>query len=132
MVSLGLKNKEEQESALEALVRQIELQLLQITSQVEKLANLDEKVQKIDRKVAELEKIVASEGFMLKPQSKAVKTKEAIKLILQKYGELTAEQLSRLVKLSRTRSNEYLKEMEREGVVTSRVDRRKRYYKLRQ
>jgi DNA-binding Lrp family transcriptional regulator len=79
-----------------------------------------------------MERIISTGGFRLNTKPVTSKTKEAIKMILQKYGELTPLQLSRLIKLSRTRCNEYLKEMEKEGVAISRVESRKKYYKLRQ
>ena len=61
-----------------------------------------------------------------------VKTKEAIRLILQKYREMTPYQLSKLIKLSRTRCNEYLKQMEDDGLTISRTISRKKFYSLRQ
>jgi len=60
-----------------------------------------------------------------------LKKKEAIKLLLQKHGKLTSSMLSQLIGLSRTRCNEYLKELEEEGIVTSEIRDRKKYYMLK-
>ncbi|MEM5829737.1 MAG: winged helix-turn-helix domain-containing protein [Candidatus Aenigmatarchaeota archaeon] len=100
--------------------------------EIEKLKNLGEKIKEIDTRLKEIEKVISVGGFRLRTNSVSSKTKEAIKMILQKYGELTPSQLSRLIKLSRTRCNEYLKEMEHEGITTSRIESRKKYYRLRQ
>lgn len=128
-----LKGKNSQEEqVLEELLRQMDAQRAQMAIELEKLKNLGEKIKEIENKLREVERIIAAGGFKLNTKPVSSKTKEAIKMILQKYGELTPSQLSKLIKLSRTRCNEYLKEMEREGIAVSRIESRKKYYKLRQ
>ncbi|MCD6371247.1 MAG: winged helix-turn-helix domain-containing protein [Candidatus Aenigmarchaeota archaeon] len=56
------------------------------------------------------------------------KTKLAIKLLIKKHGGVTASQLSKLINLSRTRCNEYLKQMEKEGMLKSKVEGKKKKY----
>ena len=132
MSLLTLKNKPNQESSMDDMIRHMDMQYAQFAVELEKLKNLKDKIQKIDTKLNEIEKIISSGGFKVQTKPVSSKTKEAIRLILQKYGELTSDQLSKLIKLSRTRCNEYLKEMELEGTTVSRVECRNRLYKIRQ
>ena len=59
-----------------------------------------------------------------------IKVKNMIKSLLQEHGKLTAAELSKLVNLSRTRCSEYLKELERKGLVNGAKIRRQRFYEL--
>ncbi|MEM5853498.1 MAG: winged helix-turn-helix domain-containing protein [Candidatus Aenigmatarchaeota archaeon] len=129
---LILKKKNSSEEQMEELLRQMDAQRARMAIELEKLKNLGEKIQEIESRLREVERIISAGGFQLRTKPVSSKTKEAIKMILQKYGELTPSQLSKLIKLSRTRCNEYLKEMEREGIAISRIESRKKYYKLRQ
>jgi len=129
---LILKKKNSNEEQLEELLRQMDAQRAQMAIELEKLKNLGEKIQEIENRLREVERIISAGGFKFSARPVSSKTKEAIKMILQKYGELTPFQLSKLIKLSRTRCNEYLKELEREGIAESRIESRKKYYKLRQ
>jgi len=126
------KGKNDENASVEDMIRQMDTQRAQMAIELEKLRNLSDKIQRIDSKLREVENIISSGGFKLQTHPITSKTKEAIRLILQKYGELTSAQLSKLIKLSRTRCNEYLKEMERDELTVSRKDSRKTYYKLRQ
>ena len=56
---------------------------------------------------------------------------EDIKLILEKNKQLTSSELNRLIGLSRTRCNEYFKQMEELGLVEGIDIGKERYYKLR-
>ncbi|MEM5772882.1 MAG: winged helix-turn-helix domain-containing protein [Candidatus Aenigmatarchaeota archaeon] len=129
---LILKKKNSNEEQMEELLRQMDAQRAQMAIELEKLKNLGEKIQEMENRLKEIERIISAGGYKLRTNPVSSKTKEAIKMILQKYGELTPFQLSKLIKLSRTRCNEYLKEMEREGIAVSRIESRKKYYKLRQ
>lgn len=122
------KNTEQAEDTL----RQLDGQYAKMSFELEKLANLKQKIDEIDSKLRSIEDIISRSGFKLQTHAVSSKTSEAIKLILQNHGELTSAELSKLIKLSRTRCNEYLKEMELEGSLASRLDCRKKFYKLRQ
>ena len=100
--------------------------------ELEKVRNLNHKIDTLNSKMRAFEEVASTSGIEIKPQTMTVKTKDAIKLILQKHQELTSSELSRIIKLSRTRCNEYLKDMENEGILVSRVNCRKKLYSLRQ
>jgi response regulator of citrate/malate metabolism len=100
--------------------------------ELEKMKNLNRKIDTLNSKIKAFEEVASTSGIEIKPQTMTVKTKDAIKLILQKYSELTSSELSRIIKLSRTRCNEYLKIMENEGILKSRINCRKKLYSLRQ
>jgi response regulator of citrate/malate metabolism len=125
------KNKTDEDKVAEDSMRRLDMQYVQMAYELERLAKLSKKVEEIHTKLTEIEQSISSNGIKSQFIPASEKTKNAIKLILQKHGELTALQLSRIIKLSRTRCNEYLKEMELEGITTSRLDCRKKLYRLR-
>ncbi len=59
-----------------------------------------------------------------------VKRKKEIVNLLLKHKKLTSSQLSYLTKISRTRCNEYLKELEGSGMVNGDLIDKKKYYEL--
>jgi Fic family protein len=125
------KNKDE-DKPLELLMKQLDLRYAQLAIELEKLKSLNKKIDRINEKLKSIDSVIESDGIKLPSQTKSAKTIEAIKLILEKHGEMTASELSKLIKLSRTRCNEYLKEMEDIGVLVSKTISRKKVYGIRQ
>jgi hypothetical protein len=125
-------SREDERKLLEESMKQLDARYAGIAMELEKMKKLDEKIDKIEAKLRGLDDIIASGGMSLQPRTISVKTRDAIRLILQKYGKVTPSQLSKLIKLSRTRCNEYLKEMEDQGEAFAIVDCRKKIYSLRQ
>ena len=115
----------------ENIIRQLDGQYARMSLELEKLVSLKEKIDKINSKLNEIEDIISRGGFKLNTHAVSSRTREAIRLILQKHVELTSAELSRLINLSRTRCNEYLKEMELEGELESRINCRKKLYRFR-
>lgn len=67
-----------------------------------------------------------------KPESvRTLKVKSMIKSLLEEHKKLASPELAQMLKLSRTRCNEYLIELEREGVLKGTTVRRKKFYELR-
>ncbi|HKZ45395.1 MAG TPA: winged helix-turn-helix domain-containing protein [archaeon] len=126
------KPKNDKAESAENVIRQLDGQYAKMSLELEKLVGLKQKIDKIDSKLREVEDIINRGGFKLQTHAISSKTSEAIKLILQNHGELTSSQLSKLIKLSRTRCNEYMKQMEVDGELGSRIDCRKKLYKIRQ
>ena len=126
------KNKDDEETTLQNIVKQLDMRYAQLSIEIERLKTLGEKIDKIETKLLSIDDTISSTGIKIQQRTISVKTKEAIRMILQKYREITPAQLSKLIKLSRTRCNEYLKQMEEEGIAMSRIDSRKKFYCLRQ
>lgn len=126
------RSKDDKNGDLDNSIQRLDAQYARISMEFEKLRNLERKIQRLDSKIREVKGMVSDRPAVLPTNVRSSKTKAAIKLILKKYGELTSKQLSKLIKLSRTRCNEYLKEMERDGDLVSRTESRKKYYSLRQ
>jgi hypothetical protein len=124
--------KDDEKRILEDSIKQLDSRYAGIAMELERMKKLSEKIDKIEAKLRGLDDIVSSGGMSLQPRTISVKTKDAIRLILQKYGKVTPSQLSKLIKLSRTRCNEYLKDMENEGAAFSIIECRKKLYSLRQ
>ena len=61
---------------------------------------------------------------------RTMKVKGMIKSLLGEHKKLTTSQISKLVNLSRTRCSEYMKEMERCGIVSGTTVRRQKFYEL--
>jgi uncharacterized membrane protein len=125
--------QERQQSIEDELNKQLNIQYAHIFKLTEEVREMNQKIEKI---LVELEEIkqkldkasIATEE--VQPITKKDKTKEAIKIILRKKGRMTSEELCQIIGLSRTRCNEYLKEMERNNEAKSEVINRKKYYKL--
>jgi len=132
MFKSPFKKKKDEDKPLELLMKQLDLRYAQLAIELEKLKSLNKKIDRINDKLKSLDSIIESDGIKLPSQTKSAKTIEAIKLILEKHGEMTALELGKLIKLSRTRCNEYLKEMEDIGVLVSKTISRKKVYGIRQ
>jgi len=126
------KLKRNEKDVLSETIRQMDVNYVKMVYELEKVKNLNHKIDTLNSKMRAFEEVASTSGIEIKPQTMTVKTKDAIKLILQKHQELTSSELSRIIKLSRTRCNEYLKDMENEGFLVSRINCRKKLYSLRQ
>jgi hypothetical protein len=132
VIKFIFRSKKNKNETIDDFIRHLDGQYAKMSIEFEELRILREKVEKIDSKLREMESMMSKGRPLFQTYGRSSKTREAIKLILQKHGELTSLQLGRLMKLSRTRCNEYLKEMELEGMTMSRIDSRKKLYKIRQ
>ncbi len=120
--------RDEKKVIAEAWIKQqLDIQYTMISKLLDRLLMLEKRVEEIFEIVKAIKDSMKEEKRTL---SLSARTKEAIKLILKKQGKLTASSLAKLINLSRTRCNEYLKEMEKEGIVKSEVSRRKKFYFL--
>ena len=126
------KSKKNEKDVMNETIRQMDVNYVKMVYELEKVKNLNRKIDTLNSKMRAFEEVASTSGIEIKPQTMSVKTKDAIRLILQKHKELTSSELSRIIKLSRTRCNEYLKEMENEGILLSRINCRKKLYSLRQ
>jgi response regulator of citrate/malate metabolism len=98
-----------------------------------KIRDLEKKVEHVKREriteFMELDKL--TENSLKKGDGiRTMKIKSMIKSLLSEHDRLSCEELAKMVKLSRNRCNEYLKELERSGVVEGTRVRRKRFYSL--
>lgn len=98
-----------------------------------KIRDLEKKVENVKREriteFMELEKL--TDKSMKKGEGiRTLKIKSMIKSLLSEHDKLSCEELAKMVKLSRNRCNEYLKDMERSGTVEGTRVRRKRFYSL--
>ena len=125
-------SKKDEQRSIETLLKQLDLRYAQLAIEIENLKNLNQKIDRMEAKLRGIDDVISESGITLQRRTVSVKTKEAIRMILQKYREITPSQLSRLIKLSRTRCNEYLKQMEDDGMAISRTLSRKKFYSLRQ
>jgi len=125
-------SKKDEQKSIETLLKQLDLRYAQLALEIESLKHLNQKIDRMEAKLRGIDDVISESGITLQRRTVSVKTKEAIRMILQKYREITPSQLSRLIKLSRTRCNEYLKQMEDDGMAISRTLSRKKFYSLRQ
>ena len=82
----------------------------------------------LNRKVDEIKEILEKRRISESP--KILKTKERIISILKEKKSISSSQLGKLIGLSRTRCNEYLKKLEEEGLVKSIRVGKKKVYRL--
>jgi len=108
-------------------------------SEVHDFEHIKERLDEISEKISHLhERIDLIEGkkpVATKSSADGIKKSRIKKIIensLKEHGKLTAYDLGQMLSLSRTRCSEYLKEMERAGIVKGATSSRKRYYEIRQ
>lgn len=92
-----------------------------------KIDKLYEMLQELSRSKIEIQQSSNKDSTIL---SRSDKTKDAIKIILKRKGKMTSEELCKIIGLSRTRCNEYLKDLERNKEAKSEIIGRKKYYKI--
>ena len=131
MLESIFKSKKNEKDVMNETIRQMDVNYVKMIYELEKMRNLNRKIDTINSKMKAFEEVASTNGLEIKPQTMSLKTKGAIKLILQKHVELTSSELSKLIKLSRTRCNEYLKEMENDRILASKINCRKKLYFLR-
>jgi biotin operon repressor len=99
-----------------------------------RLREMEKKIESVRRErihdLLEYQKVSGSDGRRKPDSMRTLKVKSMIKSLLEEHGKLSSSDLSRLLKLSRTRCNEYLIELEREGMLTGTTVRRKKFYEL--
>ncbi len=86
---------------------------------------LYQQLQKINQNIDDIKS-----SMQKKSSSVLFKRKKEIIDILVKQKKIDSTELAKMVNISRTRCNEYLKEMEREGITKSSTVDKKRYYEL--
>ncbi len=126
------RDRDRENKSIEVMLKQMDAKYSQFSFELEKLKSLNQKIDRISDRLKAIDSIIEADGIQIPSQTKSAKTMEAIKLILDKHGEMTASDLSSLIKLSRTRCNEYLREMEDIGVLVSKVNSLKKIYGIRQ
>jgi biotin operon repressor len=85
---------------------------------------LSELIQRVER----IEDTLQNDQEMETPRKANVK--DQIILLLRQHRKLDSSQLSRLIGLSRTRCNEYFRELTMKGVTEGIIAERKKYYKI--
>jgi DNA-binding transcriptional ArsR family regulator len=88
------------------------------------LKNLNRKIDGIRKILEKREKV--------KESQKILETKEKIISILKEHKSISPSELSKLIGLSRTRCNEYLKKLENEGLLKSIRVGKKKVYRLKE
>lgn len=126
------KEKDKDNRSIEMMLKQMDMRYAQLAIELEKLKALNQKVERISDQLQGINSMMEDNGIDIQTPTKSTKTIDAIKLILQKHGEMTASELSGLIKLSRTRCNEYLKQMEDESILVSKTISRRKIYGIRQ
>ena len=106
---------------------------------IEEVQSGDEIIERIVSKVQELTDANSlknvledklDEKFGVKPSPVEMRRIERIMRILSQHGKLTSRGLSKLTGLSRTRCNEYFKQMELLGMVEPVETGRQKFYRL--
>ena len=131
-MKMFLKPFSERKLSMEEIAKQFDMQYIQMAMELERTKTTLKKVHKMDSRLRDIENTIKTDGMVVKSTTISSKVKETIRIILLKQPAITSVQLSRSLNMSRTRCNEYLKEMENDGILASFLKCRKKYYKLRQ
>ena len=114
------------------ILKQLNMYTMQVALELEAIKGLGDKFGDINQRLSNLEKKMDGEfesrnNFV----PLILKNKSAIKLILQRHGKISSSKLSQIIKLSRTRCNEYLIEMEKDGILVSKMEGKEKFYTIR-
>jgi hypothetical protein len=101
-----------------------------INGMFDKLFDLDKKIENMEEEVVKMKGLLAKAYNLREDSVKKIKIKESVRSLLEKHGKLNSVQLSKLINLSRTRCNEYFKEMEKEGIARGITKNRQRFYEI--
>lgn len=100
-----------------------------------RLREMEKKIESVRRErihdIIEYQKMSTSPGKSKPESMRTLKVKSMIKSLLGEHKKLSSTDLSRLLKLSRTRCSEYLNELSREGVIAYTTVRRKKFYEIK-
>jgi len=98
----------------------------------QKISNVNQGIDnpKFEELLKRIEKIEEMMGGREEETIRKGKVKEEIISLLQQHKKLTSTQLSKLVRLSRTRCSEYFRELTKEGLTEGIIINRQKYYKL--
>ena len=100
-----------------------------------RLREMEKKLEGVKRErihdILEYQKIATASGKDRPDSVRTLKVKSMIKSLLEEHKKLATPELAQMLKLSRTRCNEYMVELEREGIVAGTTVRRKKFYELR-
>lgn len=99
-----------------------------------RLRELEKKIEDVKRdrihEFLDYEKLATRSQQVDGDSLRTMKVKGMIKSLLGEHRKLTTPEVSRLINLSRTRCSEYLKDMERRGIVRGTTVRRQKFYEL--
>jgi Fic family protein len=130
---MGNKIKEEQIHFLQTIKPIFETKTTPIIP-IDKQENVKVAPKASDTRFDELvERIERMEKMLEMPEDEGVRkgrVKEQVISLLQQNKKLTSTQLSKLIGLSRTRCNEYFRELLKEGKAEGVIINRQKYYKL--
>ena len=84
----------------------------------------------LNKKFEDLKGLVIMGVKNRRSSPKKERIKKQIVFLLQKHKRLNSQQLGELLKLSRVRANEYLKELERDKITKGMIIKRKKFYML--
>ncbi len=133
------KLKEDEYNSLLILKRILEKDKIQTSYLLEsqgfkdlkqRIEDMDDKINGLHEKLEDLNTMFSQVYRVREDGVRKKKIKSIIKSLLEEHNKLTPVDLSKLINLSRTRCNEYLKEMEREGLAKGITVDRKRFYEL--
>ncbi len=122
--------KEEREKIFEHKIQEV------VKRELEK-SGFHGRIDEMGRKIGDMEKMVGDIRKSFAPISRVkedgvrkMKMKRMITELLRKHRKLTANDVSVMLNLSRTRSSEYLAEMERQEMAKGSLVKRQKFYEL--
>ena len=121
------KKKDSELLAISFLNQKVDNLYTLITKLIDKITLLEKSIEEIKEDIMLIKTKLKTEESVV-PLGE--KTKELIKVILKRHPFLTAKQIGEMIGLSRTRTVEYLVEMEEQGIIKSKIEGKKKLYYL--
>lgn len=122
--------KREREKILRDKIRELINDEFKNSGIENRIVEISNSMEKMDNKIEDLKSSLVPLSRSKDDSIRKVKMKRMVLEILREYSRLTASEMSKKLGLSRTRCSEYLKELEREGIVKGWLVSRKKFYEL--
>lgn len=99
---------------------------------IAKQDDISEKIAVLNRKIDALQNMLNERRINKNADESPVKTRKRGEIIeiIKERKKINSYELALIMKISRTRANEYLKELERDSLLKSELADKKMYYKL--
>jgi len=131
MIGIRKKSKEDDVTAMFDLKHMIEKSsnMISVDTEEGSVKRIHSELEMLNKKIEDLRDVVV--GVKKEGESeRKKKVKREIVRLIQEHRKLNPSQLGRLLGLSRVRANEYLREMEDEGIVKGMIIKKRKFYML--
>ena len=122
--------KREREKILRDKIRELINDEFKNSGIENRIVEISKSMEKMDKKIEDLKSSLVPLSRSKDDSIRKIKIKRMVLEMLKRHNRLTASELGSRLGMSRTRCNEYLKELERNGITKGILISRQKFYEL--